>query len=62
VIPLNKIVASRDVVAADSMAVELGTWYGRKFKSHQVKHIQIAGQRGLGNLDVSSQTVKEVRA
>jgi uncharacterized protein (DUF362 family) len=62
VIPMNKIIASRDMVAADSMAVELGTWYGRKFKSHQVKHIQIANQRGLGNMDISCQTVKEVRA
>jgi hypothetical protein len=44
------------------MAVELGTWYGRKFKGHQVKHIQIADQRGLGNMDISSQTVKEVSA
>jgi uncharacterized protein (DUF362 family) len=62
VIPINKIIASRDMVAADSMAVELGTWYGRKFKGHQVKHIQIASQRGLGNMDISSQTVKEVSA
>jgi len=62
VIPMNKIIASRDMVAADSMALELGTWYGRKFKSHQVKHIQIANQRGLGNMDISSQTVIEVSA
>jgi uncharacterized protein (DUF362 family) len=60
VIPMNKIIASRDIVAADSMAVEMGTWYGRKFKGHQVKHIQNADQRGLGNMDISSQTVKEV--
>lgn len=62
VIPMNRIIASRDMVAADSMAVELGTWYGRKFKSRQVKHIQIADQRGLGNMDIASQTVQEVSA
>jgi uncharacterized protein (DUF362 family) len=62
VIPMNKIIASRDMVAADSMAVELGTWYGRKFKGRQVKHIQLADQRGIGNMDISSQTVKEVSA
>jgi uncharacterized protein (DUF362 family) len=62
VIPMNKIIASRDIVAADSMAVEVGTWYGRKFKGRQVKHIQNANQRGLGNMDISSQTVKEVSA
>jgi uncharacterized protein (DUF362 family) len=62
VIPMNKIIVSRDIVAADSMAVEVGTWYGRKFKGHQVKHIQNADRRGLGNMDISSQTVKEVSA
>jgi uncharacterized protein (DUF362 family) len=62
VILMNKIIASKDMVAADSMAVELGTWYGRKFKGHQDKHIQIASQRGLGNMDISTQTVKEVSA
>jgi uncharacterized protein (DUF362 family) len=62
VIPLNKVIASRDMVAADSMAVELGIWYGRKFKGQQVKHIQLADQRGLGNMDISCQTVKEVSA
>jgi uncharacterized protein (DUF362 family) len=62
VIPMNKIIASKDIVAADSMAVEVGTWYGRKFKGRQVKHIQNANQRGLGNMDISSQTVKEVSA
>jgi uncharacterized protein (DUF362 family) len=62
VIPMNKIIASTDMVAADAMAVELGTWYGRKFKAHQVKHIQIAHQRGLGNMDVAGQAVKEVNA
>ncbi len=62
VIPMNKIIASTDMVAADAVAVELGTWYGRKFKAHQVKHIQIAHQRGLGNMDVASQAIKEVDA
>jgi uncharacterized protein (DUF362 family) len=60
VIPMNRIIASTDMVAADAMAVELGTWYGRKFKAHQVKHIQSAHQRGLGNMDVAGQAIKEV--
>jgi hypothetical protein len=50
------------MVAADAMAVELGTWYGRKFKAHQVKHIKIAHQRSLGNVDLASQVIKEVDA
>jgi len=62
VIPLKKIIASTDMVAADAMAVELGTWYGRRFKAAQVKHIKIAHERGLGNMDIASQAVKEVQA
>jgi len=62
VIPMNKIIASTDFVAADAAAVELGTWYGRKFKGRQVKHIQMAHARGLGRIDVSSLSVKEVHA
>ena len=61
VIPMNRIIASEDFVAADAMAVEMGTWYGRKFKGHQVKHIQMAHARGLGRIDVSSLSIKEVR-
>jgi uncharacterized protein (DUF362 family) len=62
VIPMNKIIVSQDFVAADAMAVEMGTWYGRTFKGHQVKHIQMAHARGLGNMDVSSLVVKEVQS
>jgi uncharacterized protein (DUF362 family) len=62
VIPMNKIIASTDFVAADAMAVEIGTWYGRKFKGHQVKHIQMAHARGLGNIDIASLLVKEVHS
>jgi len=60
VIPLNKIIASTDMVAADAMALEQGIWYGRKFKANQVRHIKIAHDRALGNMDIASQIVKEV--
>ncbi|MBW1943605.1 MAG: hypothetical protein JRJ51_12330 [Deltaproteobacteria bacterium] len=59
---MNKIIGSGDMVAADAMAAELGTWYGRKFKSRQVKHILMAHKRGLGNMEVKQQVVKEVSA
>lgn len=62
VISMKKIVASTDMVAADAATVELGTWYGRKFKARQVKHIRMAHKRGLGNMDIKSQTVKELNA
>ncbi len=62
VIPLNKIIASTDVVAADAMAVEIGTWYGKTFKARQVKHIRMAHERGLGRMDIVDQVIKEVSA
>jgi uncharacterized protein (DUF362 family) len=62
VITLNKIIASTDVVAADAMAVEVGTWYGKKFKPQQIKHIKRAHDRGLGNMDTGSQVIQEVSA
>jgi len=60
VIPMNRIIGSRDMIAADAMAAELGTWYGRKFKARQVKHILMAHERGLGNMEVQQQVVREV--
>lgn len=62
VLTMNKIIASTDMVAADAATVELGTWYGRKFKARQVKHIRMAHKRGLGNMDIGSQIVKEITA
>jgi len=60
VIPLNKIIASTDMVAADAMAVELGTWYGKTFRARQVKHIRLAHERGLGHMDIENQVIQEV--
>ncbi len=62
VIVANMIIASEDLVAADAMAVETGTWYGRKISAQQVRHIKMAHDRGLGNLDVAGQAVEEVSA
>ncbi len=60
VIRLDTIIASTDMVGADSMAVERGTWYGRKFKGGQVAHIRMAHERGLGNMETAGRPVKEV--
>ena len=60
VLTMNKIVASTDMVAADAATVQLGTWYGRKFQARQVKHIRMAHERGLGNMDLARQVVKEI--
>lgn len=62
VIPLNLVVASPDVVAADSQMLALGTWYGKKFEPKQVRHISLAAERGLGQMDLSKLNRKDIKA
>ncbi len=62
VIPLNLVLASSDMVAADAQMVALGTWYGRKFLPEQVKHIRMASERGLGRMDLQNLNVKNIRS
>jgi len=60
VIPLNVIIASPDMVAADAQMVALGTWYGKKIEPAQVRHISMAAQRGLGRIDLDKLNIKNV--
>jgi hypothetical protein len=60
--PLNLVVASPDMVAADAEMVSLGTWYNRKFSPSQVRHIRIASERGLGRIDLESLRVANVKS
>lgn len=50
----NTIIASRDMVAADALAVSMFEWYGKKMAPRQVRHILIAHERGLGRMDVEN--------
>lgn len=60
VIPLNLVIASPDMVAADAQMVALGTWYGRQFGGDQVRHIKLAAERGLGSMDLQKLNVKNI--
>lgn len=62
VMKLDLVIASTDMVAADSQMVALGTWYARKFKPDQVRHIRNAAKRGLGRMDLESLNIKEIKA
>jgi uncharacterized protein (DUF362 family) len=62
VIPLNLVIASTDMVAADAQMVALGTWYGRKFEPSQVRHIRAAAERGLGSMDLNKLNVVNVKS
>ncbi len=60
VVVKNTIIASRDMVAADSHAVSSFEWYGKKFKPKQVAHILEAHKRGFGRMDVENLSLKKV--
>lgn len=62
VIPMNLVIASSDMVAADAQMVALGTWYGRKFRPNQVRHIRVAAERGLGRFDIESLKVINLKS
>lgn len=59
-VELNTIVAGTDPVAADSYTVGLARWYNREFKGSQVKHIKIAHELGLGEIDVGKMDIRQV--
>jgi uncharacterized protein (DUF362 family) len=60
VLPLNLVIASTDMVAADAEMVALGTWYGKKLQPSQVRHIRLAAERGLGRIDLDKLNIKNI--
>ena len=54
------VIASRDMVAADAMAVSMFRWYDKQVEPRQVKHIRIAHERGFGRMDVENLRVAKV--
>jgi uncharacterized protein (DUF362 family) len=62
VIPMNLVIASPDMVAADAQMVALGTWYGKTFEPRQVKHISLAAERGLGVMDLAKLNIKTIKS
>jgi uncharacterized protein (DUF362 family) len=62
VIRPDTVIASRDMVAADAMTVQMFEWYGRKMEPRQVRHIKLAHERGLGRMDVGNLSVRRTAA
>jgi uncharacterized protein (DUF362 family) len=60
VIPLNLVIASPDMVAADAQMVALGTWYDHRLEPHQVRHIRNAAERKLGRSDLQNMSIKKI--
>ena len=59
ILPMNTIIASPDMVAADAQTVEMCTWYGKRFKPEQIRHIRLAHEKGLGRMDIENLVVKQ---
>ncbi|MCA1985619.1 MAG: DUF362 domain-containing protein [Desulfovibrio sp.] len=60
VITPQTIIASRDGVAADALAVASFEWWGRRMQPNQVRHLRLAAERGLGRIDIEHLRVQEV--
>lgn len=60
VIPMNRVIASRDMVAADAQAVKLFEWEGKRKEPRQVKHIRLAHEKGLGRMDIENLSVRQI--
>jgi len=60
VLPMNMVIASKDMVAADAQAVKMFEWGGKRKQPKQVKHIRLAHEQGLGRMDVENLNVKRV--
>jgi len=54
------VIVSRDMVAADAYAVQTFEWYGKKMEPHQVRHIRIAQERGLGRIDIGNLVTRKI--
>ncbi len=62
VITPGEVIASRDPVAADALAVASYSWWGRKMAPNQVEHIRLAHDQGLGRMDVENLQVTRQEA
>jgi len=60
VIPMNTVIASKDMVAADAQAVKMFEWEGKRKEPGQVAHIRLAHEEGLGRMDIEHLNVKRI--
>ncbi|MGM0451601.1 MAG: DUF362 domain-containing protein [Thermodesulfobacteriota bacterium] len=56
----DTVIASQDMVAADSYAVSAFEWYGKRYSGDQIRHIRLAHQRELGRMDIDNLNVKKI--
>ncbi len=59
-IKLNTVIAGADPVAADSYAVTLSHWNGRRYAPKDIKHIAAANAMQLGEMDLNRLNIREM--
>ena len=57
---LDTIVASTDPVAIDAYAVTLTPWNNRTYKPEDIKHIGLAAEMQLGEMDLNKLNIKKM--
>ena len=60
-VTLNKVICGTDPVAVDSYTVGIAQWYRKSWTGNQVKHIKIAADLGLGEIDTAKMQIKQTR-
>ena len=60
VIKLDTIIAGTDPVAADAYAVTLVPWYGKGFAPQEIRHLLLAHQMGLGQIDLGKVKIEKL--
>jgi uncharacterized protein (DUF362 family) len=60
VLPMNMVIASRDMVAADAQAVKMFEWEGKRKEPKQVDHIRLAHKKGIGCMEIENLNVKQI--
>jgi len=56
----NAILAGTNQTTVDAYTVGLAQWYNRTFTAEQVRHLQLASEQGLGEIDVAKMNVRRV--
>jgi len=53
-VPLKLVVAGVNQLEADAVMTSLSEWYGKKYSPEEIKHLKLAAELGVGNIDLKT--------
>ena len=56
----DAIIAGTNAASVDAYTVGIAQWYNRAFTPDQVRHIKLAGEQGIGEIDLARLTVRRI--